>query len=1021
LSLSAWFSSAVLASAILLFAADGAYAQGLEGSLALELQKNWQLISAEKLTATGDTISQPSFSTDKWYPIQRMPATVLEILQEDGVYPNLYFGMNLVNEVPHDLYKQDWWYRTNFEVPPGQHTFWMDFPGINYRAEIWLNGTRLGDKNEIVGMYVDHQFNVTNLIHPGETNALAVRVTPERLLQYVNGVELGDDWANWINYQYFKYQGPLDAESQSFVPAKNHIAVSYKSADGSEAFDADAKVTIASASTSSVTLSARHSSGKHSASSETAWFFVRGKLLGDSPVSADGVATLTVTDREDLNEVESGVNLPAFLWDRNAGVWKPVTLYATGAVKLSNALVNTDLPLPSTTPASLTVHVNVANGSSADVAGTVEGEISRDGKSTIKFSQPIRLAAGETREVTFAPGEFSQLVVRDPDLWWPYTLGNPALYNIQLKFIVLGHESDSLSARFGIRQVTQHRDQDEQFASVGKGGNFYLQINGRDYLIRGGAYTPDLLYRDDPDREATAIRYAKDLGLNMIRWESKISSERILNMADEAGIPVMFGWMCCEQWELWRLWSDEDRKVAQESLRSQILMLRSHAAAFIWANGSDGLPPHPIRDQYHAILKDLHWQNAVVDTVSSFAIKPDGEREWDGIHMQGPYTWRPPTFWFSGKYVGARGSCAEQGDNESVQPYESLRKFIPADKLWPINEYWSFHSGALRGSNLLNNARLELDNRYGPSASAQDFSRKAQLGAYEDTRAQFEDYAANGWQNHKMTIYWMLNSVWPSFYAHLYDYYQKPGGGYFGAKKGLRPLSIVFDAYARGDHSSATVTVTNQTPVEQDGLRAKVRIYDLEGKMRLEQSADDVRVAYGGAVAALKLPRLRDIGPVYFVRCELFDRTGRRVAENVYWQSLKDDDIGGYPDRNADDNPPLDPKRVTWADFTALNTMPRAKLEMEAVLHHLAGNRNEVEVKLHNPSTRIAFFERLEVTADKGGNEILPITYSDNYVSVFPGETETVFGTYDATLGGPGRPWLKLEGYNTSEQTAPVP
>ena len=83
-------------------------------------------------------------------------------------------------------------------------------------------------------------------------------------------------------------------------------------------------------------------------------------------------------------------------------------------------------------------------------------------------------------------------------------------------------------------------------------------------------------YRYDPDREAAVLRYVKDLGLNMLRWESKISSEHIIELADEQGIPLMFGWMCCNQWEMWDQWDEEDHRVAEASLQSQILMLRHH-------------------------------------------------------------------------------------------------------------------------------------------------------------------------------------------------------------------------------------------------------------------------------------------------------------------------------------------------------------------------------------------------------------------------------------------------------------
>ena len=89
-------------------------------------------------------------------PSVACPATVLEILQEDGVYPNLYYGMNLITEPPQDLYKQDWWYRTTFQAPANLSRYWLDFPGINYRAEIWLNGKEIADSKQIVGMYEAH-------------------------------------------------------------------------------------------------------------------------------------------------------------------------------------------------------------------------------------------------------------------------------------------------------------------------------------------------------------------------------------------------------------------------------------------------------------------------------------------------------------------------------------------------------------------------------------------------------------------------------------------------------------------------------------------------------------------------------------------------------------------------------------------------------------------------------------------------------------------------------------------------
>jgi exo-1,4-beta-D-glucosaminidase len=880
----------------------------------IELAENWQLVSANQVQSAGEVVSTARYDASAWYLIRRMPATVLQILQEDGVYPDLYFGKNLREKVPQDLYKQDWWYRTSFKAPAGEF-FTLEFPGINYRAEIWLNGKKIADNKQVVGMYVAHEFNVTPWIKPGSQNVLAVRVTPEQKVQNVNGVELADSWFDWINWKYLGYNA-----------------------------------------------------------------------RPDDP----GMGSIT-----------------SFVPDRNAGVWKPVYLRVTGSVSVDHALVNSQL-LPAQSTARLTVFASLSNLSTEPVSGTLKGTIWRKGKPTIRFEQSVaNLSAGQDREIEFTPEKFPELVIKTPDLWWPYTMGTPALYNLRLEFVNNKKLSDSADIRFGIRSITPHRDNKEQFPHM-KGGNFYLKVNGRDFLVRGGNYTPDLLYRYDPQREADILRYVKDLGINFVRWESKISSEHIIDMADELGIPLMFGWMCCNQWDQW---DEECHCVASQSLRSQIQMLGHHASVAAWSNASDGLPPKPVIEKYRQTLSELHWQNVVVDTVSAFAKDEKGELAWDGIRMQGPYAWRPPSYWFSGKYLATCGSTVEQGDNEKIPTLESLKKFIPADKLWPINDTWYMHAGAWGNNCSLGDIQLALEKRYGPSTNVEDFVRKAQLAHYENARAQFESFAACGWETHKMTVYWMLNSHWPSFYGNLIDYYMSPGGVYYGAKKGLRPLSVVFDSYATGDNSKAEIVVFNQTPGDVHGLRVRVRVYDLDGKVRDDRSVNDISVSYNGTIQVMSLPRYPESSPVFFVRCQLFDARGKCVSDNTYWQSQKDDEVG--PSKN-DYYTTLQQEK--WADMTALNTMKPVTVEIEARQKKI-GTESRVTIRLRNPSEHIAFFERVTISTERDGNEILPIEYSDNYITLYPGETAEI----DGTIWNGDKPrWVKLEGYNTSVVFVPV-
>ena len=378
--------------------------------------------------------------------------------------------------------------------------------------------------------------------------------------------------------------------------------------------------------------------------------------------------------------------------------------------------------------------------------------------------------------------------------------------------------------------------------------------------------------------------------------------------------------------------------------------------------------------------------------------------------MAGPYVWRPPYYWFSEKYGPARGSSAEEGDNETIPPLESIKKFIPADKLWPINETWFFHSGANDGNNTLENVQRMMEKRYGASSSVEEIAKKAQLAHYEDVRTQYETYATH-WTDRKMMIHWMMNNPWPSFFGHLFDDYFKQGGGYFGAKKGLRPVSVVWDYYATGDRSTAKVYVVNQTQAALSGLKVGVEFFNLDGSRKFSKEVGGVGVGAGTSREALAVPRVRDVEATYLVRVSLKDASGKLVAENVYWESATDDDLG-----EAKNDEQFKTSLAKWADLSALNAMPRGDVEVSARVTEVGGEER-VAITLTNPGDHVAFFLRAEITAGADGLEILPITYDDNYVTVFPHETRTIVAALDRLA--PGAAGLRVEGYNVGKKIVP--
>ena len=133
----------------------------------------------------------------------------------------------------------------------------------------------------------------------------------------------------------------------------------------------------------------------------------------------------------------------------------------------------------------------------------------------------------------------------------------------------------------------------------------------------------------------------------------------------------------------------------------------------------------------------------------------------------------------------------------------------------------------------------------------------------------------------------------------------------------------------------------------------------------------------------MTLPRVALDSRVFFVRCELLDATGAVVADNVYWQSQQRDDVGDPRNDTA-----FSLKQVSWADMTPLNTMAKVPLDVTRAPHRRNDGRRGVTitpVQPHQDRSRSSSVPRCCPTRD--GDEILPIEYSDNYVTVFPGES----------------------------------
>src|SRR5262249_41203832 len=152
----------------------------------------------------------------------------------------------------------------------------------------------------------------------------------------------------------------------------------------------------------------------------------------------------------------------------------------------------------------------------------------------------------------------------------------------KLSFDIGNQTSDAQDVSFGIREVT---------SELTDRGFRLFKINGRKILIRGAAWAPEILLRWSSKKLDADLNYVKDMGLNTIRLEGRIDRDELFAKADRLGILIMPGWTCCDAWEQWEKWTDDQRHVAAESMRSVARALRNHPSVFVWLYGSDGPPP----------------------------------------------------------------------------------------------------------------------------------------------------------------------------------------------------------------------------------------------------------------------------------------------------------------------------------------------------------------------------------------------------------------------------------------------
>jgi len=349
------------------------------------------------------------------------------------------------------------------------------------------------------------------------------------------------------------------------------------------------------------------------------------------------------------------------------------------------------------------------------------------------------------------------------------------------------------------------------------------------------------------------------------------------------------------------------------------------------------------------------------------------------LRNSGPYQFQPLETY----YRINRGFSVELGI-PSVPTIESLESFIPESDRWPISDTWAYHDWHQSGNGAVAPFLAHMDTEFGAPSSLEDFERKAQMLDYVGHRAIFEGFAAHLWEPNSGRMIWMTQPAWPSMEWNFLSWDYDTQSSFYGTQKACEPV------HAQLNLADNSVDLINLG--EARSFDVETRVVGLDGKVLSDQTSPINAAANARTpVGKPDLEKLAD-GHTVLVVLKVNDRNGAPVSDNLYWWAKQE------------------------SILRELNDLPKVRLSGAASVA-ISGHEREAAIKLENSGTAPALMVKLTLQDALTGTRILPAYYSENYVSLFPGESRTVTIAFPA---GDTKPAIALRGWNLERETIAI-
>ncbi|WP_089107590.1 discoidin domain-containing protein [Streptomyces hyaluromycini] len=970
------------------------------------LESGWDLTLDDWADGDGTALSRPSVDTSRWLPAT-VPGTVLASLVDQGKLPDPVSGLHNLR-VPEALSRHSWWYRREFRLPGGLRTgagrrVWLEFDGINHRAEVWLNGSRAGD---LAFPFARAAFDVTELLADGPAQALAVRITPIPFPGSPGdkgpaGLAFVDAGANMMNRNSPTY---LAASGWDWMPAVrdraagiwNHVRlrstgpvvlgdprVDTRLPDLPDTGTAELTVVVPVRNTGT---------GSARVTVTAAFGDVRVSQTVTVPASETADAVLTPADHPRLR-----LQKPELWWPNGYGepTLHRLTLTASVGGEESDRRTTRfgirqfgyedEVPLtfpPGGNAVAQTVdltrrtarYVRVLCGTRATGWGASMWSLAVLDSSAPDTDLALHrtATASSVDDPGHGPGNATD---GDPGTRWSSAFEDGQWIQVDLGGAVpFDRVVITWETAYARTYTVQVSDDGSDWTDVRSVDNstvpLKISVNGVRVFCRGGNWGWDELLRRMPaGRMDTAVRLHRDMNFTMVRnWVGSSNREEFYASCDEHGLLVWNDFP-----NAWAM-DPPDHQAFLDLARDTVRRYRIHPSVVVWCGANEGNPPGPVDDGMRTAVREeapgvLFQNNSAAGIVSG----------------GGPYGWVEPERYSSpSTYGGGSFGFHTEIGMPVVPTAETMRRLVGDEPEWPVGGAWYLHDWSTRGNQAPQNYRAAIESRLGAATDLDDFCRKAQFVNYENIRAMFEAWNARLWDDASGLMLWMSHPAWYSTVWQTYDYDFDVNGAYYGARKAAEPLHV------QADPVDGRVIAVNHTPRPVGGATVTARRYDLTGRQVAPERSATVDIAPSAATTAFTAPVEDGLPDLHLLRLRLTDARGTLLSENTYWR---------YRSPEA---------------MQALSRMERTRISVGPT----RTERHTTTTRVTNRGPAVAAMLRVSLHDARSGDRVLPTLYSDNYLWLLPGESRTITATWPADLPVT-RPSLRVEGYNVPRATTP--